>query len=193
MTISADELAFLRRPHVARAWFAELHLPSGISRVHPGVGNFIIDGHEWRGVSDPMAHGGGQLVYINAVEDPRFGQAVSVEIVISGANRDFIRYIHENAGSIEGVAANLYWAAFDADSGTAPFGMHKPFPGLLSAPAIQWEGSGVRTVGFTIESVWLSQDDPYGGTWSYTGQLKRFPDDEGGEFIGIKVNETIDL
>lgn len=196
-----EEIKFLRRPHVQRAWFAELHLPSGIARVHPGVGNFKIgyfEGDiyfedEWRGLSDPL---GPMLVHIDPVEDPRFGTAVSVNILISGANKEFIRYIHENAAAIEGVQADLYWAPFDAETGLPKFGLKRAFPGMLSAPAIEWEGVGRRTVAFTIESIWLSQDDPYGGTWSYIGQKKRalalFGDanDLGGQYIGVRVQET---
>ncbi|HEV7436859.1 MAG TPA: transcriptional regulator [Pseudorhizobium sp.] len=184
-----EDRAFLRRPHIARAWFAELHLPSGVWRLHNGVGRKTVGGHEWRGVSDPA---GQQLVSMSAVEDPRFGQAAKVDIVLSGVNVDFIRSVKDQARQIEGALADIYWCAFDQETQEVwSGGLKKLFPGYLSAPKRQSQGIGVRTVSFTIETLWQSQNYPFGGQWTTADQQRRYPGDKGLKYVGVKVTEII--
>lgn len=182
------DLDKLSGPHVARLWFAELDLPSGLARLHNGVGRITVGGYEWRGVTDPIV---GQLVSIDAVEDPRFGQAASVQIVLSGVNVEFYRSVKADARALEGRRADLYWAAFDPETGEIVIGLKKLFPGKMSAPSLHRQGIGTRTVGLTIESMWQSQNYPFSAfKWSAAGQQARFPGDKGGEFIGVRVSET---
>lgn len=183
-----DEMAKFRRPHVTRCWFGEFFLPSGTVRLHPGVGTVWAGGHEWKGVSDPI---GGQLVSIGQVEDPRFGQAAAVAIVISGANPAFVKMIDEDAAAIEGSSVNLYWCCFDGETGEQIIPLRSAFPGLLSSPAIEWDGPDRVTVAFTVESIWVSMNEPYGGEWSATGVAIMNPGDRGGEYIGVKVEERL--
>lgn len=184
----ADRL-FLRRPHIARAWFAELMLPSGTWRLHNGVGRKTVGGFEWFGVSDPA---GRQIVSISAVQDPRFGQAAKVDIVLSGVSADFIRSVKDEARQIEGALANIYWCAFDQETQEVWSGGLKPlFPGYLSSPRRTSQGIGVRTVSFTVESLWQSQNYPFGGRWTPADQERRYPGDKGLQFVGVKVNEII--
>lgn len=186
---SESDIAFLRRPHIARAWFVELHLPDGLWRLHNGVGRKTVGGKEWRGVSDP---GGRQLVSISAVEDPRFGQAAKVDIVLSGVNAVFLRSVKDKARQTEGVKADLYWCAFDQETQEVWSGsLKKLFPGYLSAPKRQSQGIGLRTVSFTVETLWQSQNYPFGGKWSPADQERRYPGDKGLNFVGVKVTETI--
>lgn len=56
---STNEIDALGAPHVVRAWFAMLDLPSDVARLRSGVGRVTVGGFEWRGVSDPI---GGRLV-----------------------------------------------------------------------------------------------------------------------------------
>lgn len=186
---SEADREFLRRPHIARAWFAELQLPSGTWRLHNGVGRQTVGGLEWRGVSDPA---GQQLVSLSAVSDPRFGQAAKVEIVLSGVNVDFIRSVKDQAREIEGAPADLYWCAFDQETQEVwPSGLKRLFPGYLSSPRRASSGIGVRTVSFTIETLWQSQNYPFGGRWTPSDQERRYPGDKGLNFVGVKVNEII--
>jgi hypothetical protein len=186
---SEADIAFLRRPHIARAWFVELHLLDGLWRLHNGVGRKTVGGQEWRGVSDP---GGRQLVSISAVEDPRFGQAAKVDIVLSGVNAAFLRSVKDKARETEGVKADLYWCAFDQETQEVwSGGLKKLFPGYLSAPKRQSQGIGLRTVSFTVETLWQSQNYPFGGKWSPADQERRYPSDKGLNFVGVKVTETI--
>lgn len=190
MAIFTDQdRAFLRRPHIARAWFAQLDLPSGTWRLHNGVGRKSVGGQEWRGVSDP---GGQQLVSISAVEDPRFGQAAKVDIVLAGVNTAFLRSVKDQARDIEGVTADIYWCAFDQETGEVwRGGLKKLFPGQLSAPKRQSQGIGLRTVSFTVETLWQSQNFVFGGAWTDADQQRRFAGDKGLQFVGVKVTETI--
>lgn len=184
-----EERAFLRRPHIARAWFAELDLPSGLWRLHNGVGRANVGGYEWRGVSDPA---GGQLVSISAVEYPRFGQAAKVDIAIAGFNIDFLRSVKDQGREIEGRRADLYWCAFDQETQEVwSGGLKKLFPGFMSSPKIQWSGIATRTVSLTIESLWQSQNYPFGGRWNGADQRRRYPGDKGLDFAGVKVYEVI--
>lgn len=183
---TTDEAAKLGGPHISRAWFAELDLPSGISRLHNGVGTINANGHDWRGVTDPI---GGTLVDIDAVEDPRFGQAAVVAIVLSGANVEFWRSVKLLGREIEGRLATLSWAMVDSETGE--IGLFKTMlPGRMSAPSLRREGIGRRAMSLTIEGFWQAKNFPFGGRWNKADQLRRYPGDLGGEFIGQKASET---
>lgn len=183
------EREFLRRPHIARAWFLRLGLPSGTWRLHNGVGRKVVGGVEWRGVTDL---GGQQLVAISAVEDPRFGQAAKVDITLAGINVNFLRSVKDQAREIEGAPADLYWCAFDQET-HEPWsgGLKKLFPGYLSSPKRQSQGIGLRTVSFTIETLWQSQNFVFGGSWTDADQQQRYPGDKGLQYVGVKVTEVI--
>lgn len=182
---SADDMEKLSGPHVARCWFGEFDLPSGFARLHNGVGRVTANGHEWRGVSDPIA---GVLVGIEPVEDPRFGAAAAVKIVLSGANAAFWKSVKQDAREIEGRSARLYWAAFDPETGENI--MFKPMlPGKMSSPTLTRQGVGTRFVGLTIEGFWQAQNYAFGGRWNFSDQMRRYPGDKGGQFIGQKVAE----
>jgi hypothetical protein len=185
---SEDDVAFLSRPHIARAWFAGLDLPSGFSRLHSGFGRVTIGSDVWLGVSDPIS---GRLVGVEQVEEPTFGQAAAVTLTVSGANKEFIQSVKADARAIEGRSADIYWAAFDPETQTLwSKGLVKLFPrGRMTAPAIQWSGIGIRTVSITVESSWATQNFAPGGRWNSAGQRQRFPDDLGLDYVGIDVQE----
>lgn len=182
-----DDFDKLARPHVARAWFLELDLPAGISRLHTGTGRVTLGGYEWRGVTNPI---GGQIVTLGNVEEPRFGQAVAVNITLSGANKEFFQSVHASRREIEGRRGDLYWAAFDAETGEVLIGLKRLFPGKITSPALQWQGIGIRSVSITLESIWSSQNYAVGGKWNGADQRRRFPGDKGLDFVGVKVSEN---
>lgn len=187
MTVfTQDELEPLRALHVDRAWFVELDLPDGLARLHNGVGRVSVGGKEWRGVSDPTT---AQLVQISAVEEPRFGQAVSVNITLSGANKAFLQSVHTTRKEIEGRRADVFWAAFNGETGEVLIGPKKLFPGRMTSPVIQWQDIGIRTVSLTIESLWSGDNYPFGGRWSDADQRRRYPGDKGLMFVGQEVQE----
>ena len=178
---------WLRRPHIARAWFLECDLPSGMAHFHSGTGTVTAGGQTWRGVSDPI---GNQLVSMSNVEEPKFGQAVAVQITLSGANVAFFKSVKDAARALEGRDANMYWAAFDAETAEIwPGGLKRLFPGKISAPSLRWQGVGIRSISLTIESIWSSQNYPFGGRWNPADQRRRYPGDKGLDFVGVKVAE----
>lgn len=182
------DLDWLARPHIARAWFLDLDLPAGHAYLHSGTGRVTAGGHEWRGVTDPI---GGQIVSLANVEEPRFGQAVAVSITLSGANKEFFKSVHTDAKSIEGRSGDLYWAAFDGETGKIwNAGLRRLFPGKITSPALQWSGIGVRTVSITLESIWSSQNYAVGGKWQGADQRRRYPGDKGLDFVGVDVSEN---
>ncbi|WP_353641315.1 transcriptional regulator [Mesorhizobium sp. WSM2239] len=184
---SEADLDRLAGPHVARAWFLEMDLPAGLTRLHSGTGRKTVGGFEWRGVTDPI---GGQLVSLSGIEEPRFGQAVAVSVTLSGANADFFKSVHTDARAIEGKRADLYWATFDGETGEVLIGLKKLFPGKITSPSLQWQGIGLRTVSITIESIWSSQNYAVGGKWNGADQRRRYPGDKGLDFVGVKVSEN---
>ena len=44
---AAEDIERLLAPHVTRAWFARLELPSGELFLHSGVGRVVLDGVTW--------------------------------------------------------------------------------------------------------------------------------------------------
>ena len=185
---SAQDLEYLSGPHVARAWFAEIDLPEplGVVRLHNGVGKITVSGKEWTGVTHP---GGMQLVGLEEVEDPRFGQAPSVVITLGGITADAWKEIKDIARDIEGRRCDLYFATFNPEYLEVEIGLKKLFPGRISAPSLHRQGIGVRFATFTIESLWQSQNYPFGGKWNASDQERRYPGDKGGQFIGVAVSE----
>lgn len=184
---SEADLDALSAPHVGRAWFAALDLPSGLARLHNGVGRVMIGGHQWRGVTDPI---GGRLVSLGEIEDPQFGSAPAVQITITGVDLDFVRSVKTMAREIEGRAADIHFAVFDPETADVLVPLRRLFPGIMSAPSISWEGPGQRSVSITVESLWSGQNFPPGGKWNNADQQRRFPGDLGLAFMGVEVEDS---
>lgn len=184
-TFTDADREFLRRPHIARAWFGYFDLPSGVAWLHNGVGTVTIGGQDYRGVTDPV---GGQLVHISDIEDPRFGQAAKVDIIIGGVDVAFFRSVKADARALEGRRARLMWGMFDPETGEMRM-LKTMLPGRMSAPTLHRRGVSERYIGLTIESFWSAQNYPFGGRWTYADQMRRFPGDKGLQFVGQKVHE----
>lgn len=185
--ISQVDSEALARPHVARLWLAKLDLPTGIAFLHSGTGRVTIDGQVWRGVSDPV---GGRLVSVGQVDEPQFGQAASVTLVLAGADKAFIQSVHATASQVEGRAATVYWAAFDGETQQLVTALIPVFPfGRMTSPTIKWQGIGVREVSLTVESIWQAKNFPPGGRWNPADQHRRFPNDKGLDFVGVEITD----
>ena len=183
-----DELDALSAPHVARVWFAKLDLPSGVARLHSGAGTFTIDGYDWLGVSDPI---GGRLVSLSGVEEPAFGQAAAVTLVLTGADKDFLKSVHTTRRDIEGRPANIYWALVDGETQQLVFPMKGLFTrGRMTAPTISAHSIGRRVVTVTIENIWASQNFAPGRMWNPADQRRAYPGDKGLDYVGITVQEN---
>lgn len=182
---SQADMDWLAGPHIARCWFGEFDLPSGYAYLHNGVGRITVGGQVWTGVSDPI---GGQMVAVNSVEDPRFGQAAKVEILIAGVDVAFFRSVKDDARDIEGRSAKLKFGAFDAETGEVRL-FKQLLPGYMTAPSLHRQGVGVRYIGLTIENFWEAQNFPFGGKWTDADQRRRYAGDKGLQFVGVKVSE----
>lgn len=186
--ISADTMDKLARPHVARAWFGQFDFPDGMKFLHSGVGRIAVEGNDYIGVSDPLS---GRLVSMGQVEEPQFGAAAAVAIVLSGASKQFIQSVHATARQIEGRSAVILWAAFDGETQEIITPLIPLFPrGKMSAPSIHWQGIGIRYVSLTIENMWSSQNFAPGGKWNQADQRRRYPGDKGLDFVGVKISEN---
>jgi len=177
----------LAAPNVMRAWFLETDLPSGRSFLWNGVGNITLEGQEWRGVSDPYS---GRFVSFSGLERARFGQAPAVQILLSGANIEFVRSVRRDAREIEGKEGFLSFRVFDAETVEPLTDLKRMFTGYISAPFIDHQSIGVRTVGITIEGDWNAKNFPGIERWSPAGQRLRHPGDEGLDLLGLDTTET---
>lgn len=181
------DLDALSGPHVQRAWFAHIVVPSGEYRYHTGLGPKEIGGYTWHGISDPF---GGQLVALSSVEEPRFGQAVAVDAAMSGANKEFLKTMWADRFAIEGAQCDLYFAVFDAETGETLIGLKKLFPGKLTAPRFSFVGAAIRAIYPRIVSIWEGLN--FSATryeWSPAGQRERYPGDKGLDFINSDIIE----
>ena len=169
--------------------FVELDLPSGWARFHSGVGSITVDGRDWVGVTDPIM---GMVAAVETVREPRIGEAAGAQLVLQGANVEFLRSVHATKREIEGRTANLYFAVFDAETATI-IGRLIPqiLNGYMSSPTILEQGIGVRTVSLTIETMWSSKNFAPGNKWNGAGQRKLFPNDKGLDFVGQKIVEQV--
>ncbi|WP_174804341.1 transcriptional regulator [Martelella limonii] len=178
---------------IFRAWFAEITMPDdSIWRVHTASGRKVIDGVTWEGVGNPDKH---QLISVGDVVDSRFGETAKMEIILSGFTSEFLASIKEQAANIEGQSATIYWACFDPETETIwPSGLKLLFRGKLSAPSRHWgnaDGQRFRIVNINIESEFSAINFEWGGLWNYSGQLERYPGDQGLQFVGVDVQEVI--
>jgi hypothetical protein len=186
--ISADDRAKLSRPDVRRCWFGRFDFPDGVKYWHDGVGSIAIGGNTYIGVSDPLS---GRMVGVGDIDEPAFGQAASIALVLSGVSKAFVQSVFTTARAIEGRSATVYWAAFDGETQEILTALVPLFPlGKMSAPALHWEGIGRRWASLTIEDRWSSLNFAPGGKWNPVGQHQRFAGDKGLDFVGVSVSEN---
>lgn len=177
----------LAAPHVCRAWFAALDLPSGMAYLHSGTGRVALDGLEWRGVTDPI---GGRLLSIGTVEEPQFGQAASLTLMLTGCDAAFLRSVYASRAALEGRSAEVWWVAFDPETQEVLIPRKRMFPrGRITSPKISWSGIGTRTVQITVENIFSAQNYAPGGRWNPADQKRRFPGDLGLDFVGVDIVE----
>lgn len=187
MQFTESDLDALAGLHVQRTWLAHVIFPSGERRLHTGMGPFVMGGETWEGVSDPF---GGQLVALDGVEEPRFGAAVAVNAVFSGANRTFLKSIWDDRAAIEGVQTDLYFATVDAETGAVLIPMKKLMPGKLTSPRFSFIGSSIRAMAMKIVSVWEGLNFAVSGSmWNPAGQRQRYPGDMGMDFVNSELVE----
>lgn len=181
-------IEWLARPHISRVWFAALDLPSGVQYIHSGVGTFTHDGHDWLGIADPV---GGRLVSMSQVEEPVFGQAASINFILSGVTAEFLQEWKAMAREMEGRPADVYWAAFDPETWQIwPDGLVAMFPsGRISSPGLHRIGLGVRAVSLTVESEFAAMNFPTGEQWSDADLQRRYPGVRGFEYLGQQISE----
>lgn len=185
---SEDDLDKLSGPHVQRVWCAHFKIPDAERRLHTGMGRLTLGGHVWEGVSDPF---GGQLCALSGMEEPRFGQAIAVDVVLSGANREFFKSMWDMRDTIEGARVDLYFAQMDAETGEVLIPLKKVLPGKMTAIRLSMQGAAIRAIGFKIVSRWEGIGFSSTNTmWSPTGQRQRYPGDAGLDLIGSKVVEV---
>ncbi|MDI1261731.1 MAG: transcriptional regulator [bacterium] len=183
---AADQTA-LSGLHVQRVMLAHVSFPSGERRLHTGMGPLEMGGETWEGVSDPF---GGQLVGLTGMEEPRFGRAVAIDAVFSGANKTFLKSIWDDRHSIEGVPCDLYFAVIDAETGDVLIPMKQLMAGKLSAPRFSFVGSSIRAFTIKIVSIWEGLNFAVTGSmWSPAGQRARYPGDRGLDLINAEIIE----
>lgn len=185
---SQQDFVALSALYVQPAWFAHVDFPSGARRLHTGMGPVEIGGHEWEGISDPF---GGQLVGLGAVEESYFGQAPAIDVVMSGANREFLKSIWDDRHAIEGCVCDLYFATFDAETGEPVVMFRRMMQGRLTAPRVVINGPVVRAISLKIVGEFEGLNFPsMGSMWSPTGQRQRYPGDKGLDYINADVVEV---
>lgn len=188
---SADR-AVLKRPHVGQAYFVDMALPTlGTLRFHNGVGTVTANSQEWRGVSSPD---GQQMAQVGAIEEPRFGTAPAVAIVLSGVSADFMSEVKGIAREMEGSAANVHFAVFDAETQDELM-FRTLVEGFVSAPQMVWQidpqGRRARAIVLTIESEEQAKNFSTAERWSPAGIRKRFGANvKGLDFMGVDVKEV---
>lgn len=187
MAYTQDDLDKLGGLYTGRAWFAHVQLPSGARRLHTGMGPKTVGGHEWEGVSDPF---GGQMVGVGTIEEPYFGSAPAVDVVMSGANKAFLKEVWDDRADMEGVSCDLYFATFDPETGDEDVALQKLVPGKISAPRISFIGAAIRFISMKVVSVFEGLNFPdTGSAWSPAGQRQRYAGDKGLDYISADIVE----
>lgn len=184
---STGDFTALKAPHVRVVRLVHVVFPSGERRFHLGSGPLVMGGYTWEGVSDPF---GGQLVGLTGMEEPRFGRAVAIDAVFSGANRAFMKSVWDDRYAIEGVSADIYFATVDTFTGDVLIPMKKLMRGKLSAPRLSFVGSSIRAMAIKIVSVWEGLNYAVTGSmWSPAGQRARYAGDKGMDEVNNEIVE----
>lgn len=184
---STDDFTDLKAPHVRVVRLVHVVFPSGERRFHLGSGPLVMGGETWEGVSDPF---GGQLVGLTGMEEPRFGRAVAIDAVFSGANKVFLKSVWDDRYEIEGVSADIYFATVDTFTGDVLIDMKKLMRGKLSAPRLSFVGSSIRAMAIKIVSVWEGLNYAVTGSmWNPAGQRARYAGDKGMDFVNSDIVE----
>ncbi len=183
---TAEQIAALRAPHVNRAWFVTLDLPSGLLRMHSGIGRVTVEGAEYVGIANPV---GGRLVSVGTIEEARFGAAAAVALAVAGVDVEFFKSVKTAARTMEGRTASVSFGMFDAETQTIIGPLVPVFPaGIISSPSLQ-RTQGVRVVTLTIESIFSARNYMPGGKWNDAGQKQRFAGDRFFDLLTAKVQE----
>jgi hypothetical protein len=174
---------------VARATFIRMKGVNGAEvLLHSGVGDFDYNGEKWLGVCDPI---GGRLVSISGLEEPEFGQAAALTVVLSGADIEFVKYMRSVRNQIQGNECTVYWAAFDNEEKIMFGGLKTLFPrGRIWTPTFSLAGIATRTISLTIESIWSGMNFPSGIRWNSSDFQKVRPGDKFFDYAGVKILET---
>lgn len=186
MIFNEADMEIFRRPHVGPCFFLEIEFPDGTQRYHNGVGNALVGGFEWAGVTDAF---GERAVMVQEVDYPEFGTAPAITIPLFGCDAAFMAYMRANDKLIEGRAAKLYIAVIDPETMDVAIPLRMIFTGQITGVRPVWEGIGTRTIILIIESIWQAKNFGYNGIWSNAGQQRKWPGDKGGQFIGVPVTE----
>ena len=189
--ISPTQQALLKAPHIGRCFFAKLYFPDGIKYLHNGFGDvtYPLDGEDqvWRGMSSAD---GGVLVGISEIEDPRFGTAPNINLVLAGVDLAYMKSIKDIARDIEGRRADVYFAVIDPETADLVIGLTPLFPlGRMSAPRLK-RSATMNVINLSIESFFSSQNFPFGGMWNDANQQKQYAGDKGLSLIGTEVNAS---
>jgi len=182
---SDDDFAKLQWLHVQRTWLAHCFFPQGERRLHTGMGPLDMGGYTWEGISDPF---GGQLVGMSGIEEPIFGQAVAVEIVLSGANREFLKTVWTDRHAIIGRRCDLYFATVEPETGETLVDIKRMIRGKFSAPAFSIIGASVRAIKIKVVAPWEGLNFPETGyMWSPAGARQRNSGDKGQDHVNDQI------
>jgi hypothetical protein len=172
------------RRHVHRDVFVHVQWPTVEKRYHLGTGKVTVGGFVWEGVNSISRR---QLVELGDIQEPWFGTAPLIDAVFSGIDRAFLREMWTR-DDIAGTIADVYWAAFNQETGEEVIPLTLVFPGRLGPPAIDMGTNVVRSVSITIESLNEGMNFPAPAMdWSPAGQRQRYPGDKGMDTIGSDI------
>lgn len=187
---TTEEIEQLSSPSVTRAKFAELHFPSGTHYYHSGVGNRVIDGHEWIGMTSPLYPG--VVADISGIRKEVFSESAAATLILSGAVDGYIRTITDSRRDIEGRRASIYWGLFDQETQKL-IGSLRPSirNGLMTS--IKWTRTGIdtRIITLTVENSLSSLGFKPGHKWSSAGHRELHPGDGAMDYVGMQIIETL--
>lgn len=189
--ISSEDAERLAEPHICPAVLLDVDTGSETLRMHNGAGSLLIGGEWYRGVSNPA---GSRMVKIGTIVHPEFGKAAAVEIILTGADLEFFKEMHDIGRDLEGRSATIYFVLFDQETQEIVLGPYSVFPrATLSAIKLSAGPEfGLRNIAFNVEGPFADINFPAMGSWSGAGQRGRYSGDKGMDFMGIEVQEVLE-
>lgn len=161
---SDDMIAMLSKEHVILAMAAEFFFDSGVTRVHTGIGNIVLNGYVFTGLGD--------LGSIDAISEENTTTASSLALTLSGLNASLLsQALNENCVNRE---FNGYLLALNED-GTVQVA-DLVFKGFISENYATL-GDQDSAISFKVSNIFEKWDTGFSYRFTDESHVARFPGD----------------
>lgn len=151
-------------------------------RLWDGFGPVIVDSEEWTGAAEF-----GSMSDLNFSEDDAAGMTT---FTLSGVSPEAVTIAKGEASEVRGHDVTVYGQFFDEflQPLDDKFTLRQLIMDVMTFSAV---GPSRRVISVTAETLWTGRNMASYAMFSYLDQQRRFPGDEGMEFIASLKNKVV--